>query len=264
MIDDIPVARRQSSVYLTAPPSSRIKGWRWLIVGLCLVLGLGISLLVAWRPTDPSDALTQVTPVETPTSVPATAPGPEASDPAPAPSTPNARPSILGHFSYTEAPEEELQSVGTYHGRPTLLRQSAAQAYLEMAAAARSAGITLVPISGFRTHEVQEYLFFKRAQDRVQRPIERAEVSAPPGYSEHHTGYAVDIGDANAPGADVSVSFEQTQAFQWLQANAPRFSFELSFPPDNDQGVSYEPWHWRFVGDRHSLETFYADADVAP
>ena len=261
MVDDIPVARRQSSAYLTAPPSSSLKGWRWLIVALCLVLGLGISLMVAWRPTAPSGALTQVTPVEVPTPVPTVSP---AIDTATDPSTPNARPSILGHFSYTEAPQEELKSVGTYHGRPILLRQSAAQAYLEMVAAARGAGITLVPISGFRTHEDQEYLFFKRAQDRVQRPIERAEVSAPPGYSEHHTGYAIDIGDANAPGADVSVSFAQTQAFQWLEANAPRFSFELSFPPDNDQGVSYEPWHWRFVGDRHSLETFYADADIAP
>lgn len=256
MVDDIPVAQRHSSVYLTSPAAGSV-GRRWVIVGLCLLLGLGISLMMAWRPSPSSEAIAPVSStVPTPVAE-ADPPVVAAADPV---VTPDARPSVLGHFSYDEAPEEELESVGDYHGRPTLMRRSAAQSYREMAAAARSVGITLVPISGFRTHEDQEYLFFQRAQDRVQRPIERAEVSAPPGYSEHHTGYAVDIGDANAPGTDVSVSFEQTQAFQWLQANAPRFSFELSFPPDNDQGVTYEPWHWRYVGDRHSLETFYANA----
>jgi D-alanyl-D-alanine carboxypeptidase len=42
-----------------------------------------------------------------------------------------------------------------------------------------------------------------------------------------------------------------------LQNNAAQYSFELSFPENNPQGISYEPWHWRFVGDSHSLETFY-------
>jgi len=42
-----------------------------------------------------------------------------------------------------------------------------------------------------------------------------------------------------------------------LSANAARYSFELSFAKNNRQGVSYEPWHWRYVGDRDSLETFY-------
>ncbi len=82
-------------------------------------------------------------------------------------------------------------------------------------------------------------------------------MSAPPGYSEHHTGYAIDIGDEYYPDADLKTSFENTSAFEWLQENAAYYSFELSFPKGNSQGVSYEPWHWRFVGDRDSLETFY-------
>ncbi|MEM7758056.1 MAG: D-alanyl-D-alanine carboxypeptidase family protein, partial [Cyanobacteria bacterium P01_A01_bin.40] len=76
-------------------------------------------------------------------------------------------------------------------------------------------------------------------------------------YSEHHTGYAVDIGDGNAPATHLETDFANTAAFRWLEQNALKYSFELSFPPDNKQGVSYEPWHWRFVGDRDSLETFY-------
>jgi D-alanyl-D-alanine carboxypeptidase len=86
---------------------------------------------------------------------------------------------------------------------------------------------------------------------------QRAEVSAPSGYSEHHTGYAVDIGDGKAPALNLKIDFENTAAFKWLKANAARFSFEMSFPRNNAQGLSYEPWHWRYVGDRDSLETFY-------
>jgi D-alanyl-D-alanine carboxypeptidase len=103
----------------------------------------------------------------------------------------------------------------------------------------------------------QNYLFFDVKAQRGQTAQKRAEVSAPPGYSEHHTGYAVDIGDATTPALDLNPNFEKTAAFQWLQANATHFNFELSFPRNNLQGVNYEPWHWRFVGDRPSLETFY-------
>jgi D-alanyl-D-alanine carboxypeptidase len=39
-----------------------------------------------------------------------------------------------------------------------------------------------------------------------------------------------------------------TPAARWLVANAPRFGFELSFPPGNKQQVKWEPWHWRWVG----------------
>jgi D-alanyl-D-alanine carboxypeptidase len=67
----------------------------------------------------------------------------------------------------------------------------------------------------------------------------------------------VDIGDANVPAVNLSQSFEQTAAYRWLEANAARYSFEISFSKDNKQGVSYEPWHWRYVGDSDSLKTFY-------
>ncbi len=161
---------------------------------------------------------------------------------------------ILGHLPYEEAPATELKTLA---GSDVKLRYSAAKKFEEMANAATIDGITLVPLSGHRTIEDQEYLFFDVKEERVQVTAKRAEVSAPPGYSEHHTGYAIDIGDANAAHTNLDVSFEDTAAFAWLQANAPRFSFELSFTKDNLQGISYEPWHWRFVGDRDSLETFY-------
>lgn len=165
---------------------------------------------------------------------------------------------ILGHLAYEEASQDSLRTVGrAYDGYEIKLRPSAAKSYQEMITAAKASGIDLVPISGFRTRAEQEKLFFEISRQRNQNPAERATVSAPPGYSEHHTGYVVDIGDASNPGTNLSPSFERTAAFMWLQQNAAQYSFELSFPPNNSQGVMYEPWHWRFVGDSDSLATFY-------
>jgi len=162
---------------------------------------------------------------------------------------------ILGHLPYEEAPIDELKAV-TADGK-IKLRLEAAEKFLQMQAAAKANGIILTALSGFRSEAEQEYLFFQVKENRAQVTTKRAEVSAPPGYSEHHTGYAVDIGDGNTPASNLNPDFEKTAAFRWLKENAPKYSFELSFPQDNLQGISYEPWHWRFVGDRQSLETFY-------
>ncbi len=68
------------------------------------------------------------------------------------------------------------------------------------------------------------------------------EVSAAPGYSEHHSGRALDI---TTPGyAVLEEEFEHSPAFEWLCEHAPGFGFSLSFPRDNPHGVIYEPWHW--------------------
>jgi len=162
---------------------------------------------------------------------------------------------LLGHLPYDVAPKSELAAI-TSDGQIEM-RSPAAAKFKEMQAAAQAEGVILSSLSGFRTIEDQDQLFFGVKEQRVQNASKRAEVSAPPGYSEHHTGYAIDIGDGNAPATNVNPEFEKTAAFRWLQANAARYSFELSFPQNNAQGVSYEPWHWRFVGDRQSLETFY-------
>ena len=170
---------------------------------------------------------------------------------------------LLGHLEYPEAPESEIVAVNA-NGKRIMLRKSAGEKFKQMVKDAQKAGIRLVPISGFRSVKQQEQLFFKVGAKRNQTPAERASVSAPPGHSEHHTGYAVDVGDGAVPATNLTTNFENTEAFKWLEANAAKYGFELSFPKDNPQGVSYEPWHWRFVGDRDSLETFYKTRDVKP
>lgn len=167
---------------------------------------------------------------------------------------------VLNHLSYTEAPDVELVAIGGGYR----LRKAAATKFQLMVAAARSSGVNITTISAFRSVEDQKRLFFGVGAERGQRPTKRAEVSAPPKYSEHHTGYAIDVGDGTVPATNLNQNFDTTPAYKWLKAHAATYSFELSFPKDNIQKVNYEPWHWRFVGDINSLETFYKAHNLQP
>ena len=249
-IDDIPEAQRDTVV--TVEPKPRIK-WKLVIFGfLGMVIALALGMLTSLQVSNtsaiaPAPATVSPVPVIAASVLPEVAPAP-----AGQPETPTN--TVLGHFPYPEAPLDTLRPVSA---EGIKLRAAAAQKFQEMVAAARIEGVRLVPISGFRTIADQNYLFFEVKAERNQTAQQRADVSAPPGYSEHHTGYAIDIADASRRDLDLRPEFDATPAFQWMQKNAARFSFEMSFPKDNPQGVSYEPWHWRFVGDRDSLETFY-------
>jgi zinc D-Ala-D-Ala carboxypeptidase len=258
MRDDIPEAIRRSA---NEPAKSRIPVPVLAISGLAMgAIALITAALMLWPKGE--SAPPQATTDRTPTSLsPSAAPSP--SSPQTTAASPQASPDqVLGHFAYAEAPANELESV-TADGS-VQMRQAAAQAYRKMSAAAEAAGIRLTPISGFRSVADQNDLFFRVKEQRNQGVSKRAEVSAPPGHSEHHTGYAVDIGDADRTDTNLSQSFEETPAFGWLSENAAQYSFELSFTKGNTQGVSYEPWHWRFVGDRNSLETFYRAQHLKP
>jgi D-alanyl-D-alanine carboxypeptidase len=136
------------------------------------------------------------------------------------------------------------------------LRAEAAQALTAMQREAAAEGVDLVVLSGFRSISLQKQLFFDVKAERNQSASSRARVSAPPGFSEHSTGFAVDLGDGRLPGSNLSQSFAATPAFAWLQRHAARHHFLLSFPAGNRQGVSYEPWHWRYEGSTDALRLF--------
>lgn len=102
-------------------------------------------------------------------------------------------------------------------------------------------GVRLQAISGFRSIEYQAAII-RRKLKRGLSLDEILSVNAAPGYSEHHTGRALDIGCPGEPPAEES--FEHTEAFAWLQRHAGRFGFSLSYPRDNRHGIVYEPWHW--------------------
>jgi D-alanyl-D-alanine carboxypeptidase len=229
-IDDIPEALRDQQYKKNTYPSTVLA----IGSGLLALAGVGsIALALLSRPAK--------TPVV-------------AVSPSIVPSPPPIE-NILGHLPYPEASLSTLSPISADGG--IRLRTPAARSFLAMQNSARLVGVILVPISGFRSKVDQERLFFGVKAQRNQETRKRAEVSAPPGYSEHHTGYAVDIGDGRMPATHLHPHFDKTSAFIWLKNHAAQYSFELSFPRDNAQGISYEPWHWRYVGDSDSLETFY-------
>lgn len=240
--EDIPVAQRETSSVAPKRGISKAALWGGLIALGLLALAAGSLVALQLQQSQPT-ASTSDKPASTTTQSPSvspTAPGSE---------------TLLGHFSYSEAPQSELEAI--VPDGSIKMRKAAARAFKAMAEAAQQEGVSLAPISGFRSIADQKYLYFDVKAERNQNAVERAKVSAPPGYSEHHTGYAVDIGDGSAPALNLNPDFDKTAAYQWLKANAARFSFELSFPKNNRQGVSYEPWHWRYAGDIQSLKTFY-------
>ena len=161
----------------------------------------------------------------------------------------NAR--ILGHLPYEETPKEKLVLI-----EPNIeVHMDMRDSLLKMREEAKKDGIYLVFLSGYRSINLQNDIFYSLKSIRNQEAAERARVSAPPGYSEHSTGFAIDIGDATQRETDFETAFENTDAFRWLIKNAAKFHFKLSFNKDNKY-IDYEPWHWRYEGSIEALKVF--------
>ena len=159
--------------------------------------------------------------------------------------------SILGHLPYKEISKEKLVVI-----EPNIeVHTDMSTSLLKMREDAKNDGILLVFLSGFRSINLQEEIFYSLKSSRNQVASERARVSAPPGYSEHSTGFAIDIGDFTKPETDFEVEFENTDAFRWLKNNAAKYHFKLSFNKNN-KNVDYEPWHWRYEGSIEALKVF--------
>jgi D-alanyl-D-alanine carboxypeptidase len=110
-----------------------------------------------------------------------------------------------------------------------------------MREAARENQVTLEIVSAFRSADYQLGIL-RAKRERGLSIAEILRVSAAPGYSEHHSGRAVDL---TTPGhAPLEEEFESSRAFAWLRKHAKRFGFALSYPRRNAHGIAYEPWHW--------------------
>ena len=128
--------------------------------------------------------------------------------------------------------------------RPLWLSAGAARGWQRLRQAAATDGVALDAISGYRSHDYQLGIF-ERKFARGLTLAEILPVNAAPGFSEHHSGDALDIGTPGEPPAEES--FELTPAFAWLQTHAGEHGFRLSYPRDNPYGIIYEPWHWRWA-----------------
>lgn len=130
-------------------------------------------------------------------------------------------------------------------GRMERLAPGTARDWRAMKSAAAEDGVGLLLVSGFRSIERQLAL--------IRAKLERGDdieailgVNAAPGYSEHHTGKAVDIA---TPGSrPLTEDFEHSEAFAWLECHARRFGFHMPYGRGNQYGFAYEPWHWSQLG----------------
>ena len=126
-------------------------------------------------------------------------------------------------------------------GRMQQLTPEAAVKWQQMVEAAAGSGIRLLIVSGYRSYEYQAELIRKKII-AGQSIDEILKVSAAPGYSQHHTGTAVDIA---TPGSrPLTEEFETADAFQWLTESAAEYGFSMTYPRDNPYGFIFEPWHW--------------------
>jgi len=143
-----------------------------------------------------------------------------------------------------EALETDLVSAGKdVFDREQFLLPLVEKHWRDMRQAARNSNVTLDLISCFRSVNYQRNLIEKkliagRTMDNI------LQVSAAPGYSEHHTGRAIDIATDDCD--HLTEEFDGTEAFQWLLKSAESYGFYLSYPKDNTLGIAYEPWHWLF------------------
>lgn len=128
-------------------------------------------------------------------------------------------------------------------GRLLRLTPRAAAAWRRMQAAARADGIELIPVSAFRSVARQATIIRRQLAAGQPLPAILRYIAAP-GFSEHHTGRALDLG---TPGQLALVEdFARTAAYRWLRRRAGEFGFTLSYPRGNRHGFGYEPWHWRW------------------
>ena len=129
-------------------------------------------------------------------------------------------------------------------GRIVWLQPDAARAWSAMCAAARQDGVSLLPVSGYRSRQRQVELVVAKLR-RGQSIEQVLSVSAMPGFSEHHSGRAIDLACDAVTVLDKA--FERTAAYAWLLQRAKHFGFRLSYPRDNAAGFDYEPWHWCWI-----------------
>ncbi len=140
-------------------------------------------------------------------------------------------------------PNELVETEPDYYGRPQRLTQKTFNAWSKMKESAANDNVVFFLVSAFRDPQYQHDLIARKIEKGILLQ-EILRVNAAPGFSEHHTGRAIDIGTQDCE--VLEEVFEKTAAFKWLQENAENFGFSMSYPRDNTAGFAYEPWHWCF------------------
>lgn len=127
----------------------------------------------------------------------------------------------------------------------------------------RAAGCEPLICSSYRTQEKQESLFEQKVDSLLAEGYSQTQAEeiagenvAVPGTSEHQLGLAVDIVDVNQQVLEEEQ--EDTPTQQWLLANSWKYGFILRYPENKSSitGITYEPWHYRYVGRQAAQEIY--------
>ncbi|MBE7046231.1 MAG: hypothetical protein E7396_02330 [Ruminococcaceae bacterium] len=125
-----------------------------------------------------------------------------------------------------------------------LLRKETGEAFIRMRNAASNEGLSIMAVSGYRSVEYQDNLYNSYLQSDSQQNVDR--YSARPGYSEHHTGMAIDLfGSTHG-----LRNFINTPEYPWVKENAHKYGFIIRYTETGEfiTGYEFEPWHIRYIG----------------
>lgn len=124
------------------------------------------------------------------------------------------------------------------------MRKEAADAFVKMRNDASRENLRIRAVSGYRTVSYQRGLYNRYLSSDSQENVDR--YSARPGYSEHHTGLAVDVFGS----VDGLRQFENTPEFPWVRDNCYKYGFIIRYFEETEDITGYEsePWHLRYVG----------------
>jgi len=130
------------------------------------------------------------------------------------------------------------------------MRKEAADAFVKMRNDASRENLRIRAVSGYRTVSYQRGLYNRYLSSDSQENVDR--YSARPGYSEHHTGLAVDVFGS----IDGLRQFENTPEFPWVRDNCYKYGFIIRYFEETEDITGYEsePWHLRYVGARVSTD----------
>jgi len=153
---------------------------------------------------------------------------------------------IVNKFYYLEEDfiPDNLVSIDSKYGRGEI-KEEAYQAFLELYEEASKEDLHPYISSPYRSYNRQNQLYTNYSN---KDGINKADTySARPGYSEHQTGLAMDLGTSNNTNIN---DFENSKEFEWMQKNAHKYGFILRYPKGKEYitGYMYEPWHYRYVG----------------
>jgi len=218
-------------------------------VAIIAAIGGGVWYAASKKNTKPVATANAPAPETKPPTVPDS---PKATTPTvPAPSQWPVKISMADAASLTVVVNKKHQLPSTYapaglttYGS-TQLRSQAAQALTDLVSDAAANGFTFKLISGYRSYSSQQSVYNSYVARDGQAAADT--YSARPGFSEHQTGLAADVGNGTC---DLETCFGDSAAGKWIAANAQNYGFIVRYPKgkEADTGYQYEPWHLRYLG----------------